>query len=262
MTASEPGASAGISLRPIRGLPLFHAGDDLADAIARALGAAGDRLADGDVLVVAQKAVSKVEGRTVTLSGVTPSPAAEQAAERAGKDPRVVELILRESAELMRVAPGVIIARHRSSQVLANAGIDASNVEGGDTDTVLLWPVDPDASAARLRRALSQRFGARIAVVISDSLGRAWRMGTMGTAIGVSGFKPVRDRRGEADLFGRILQATVIGLADELAAAASLVIGEAAEGTPAAVVRGAVWEPDDQAGLAELLRPLQQDLFR
>jgi coenzyme F420-0:L-glutamate ligase/coenzyme F420-1:gamma-L-glutamate ligase len=147
--------------------------------------------------------------------------------------------------------------------VLANSGVDASNVaEGEQGPAVLLWPENPDASARRLRLALEARFGVKLAVIVSDSLGRAWRMGTTGQAIGSSGLKPVRDRRGETDLFGRELKATVIGTADEIAGAASLVIGEAAEGSPVAIVRGAPYIPDDEAGLGELLRPLEQDLFR
>lgn len=253
------GEARPVTVTPVTGLPLFGAGDDLAAAIAERLPRA---LADGDVVVIAQKVVSKVEGRTVGLSSVTPSADARAAAERSGKDAEVVELIARESQELMRVVPGVVISRHRSGQVLANAGIDASNVPEGDSGTVLLWPENPDESARRLRLALEARFGVRIAVIVSDSLGRAWRIGTAGTAIGVSGMKPVRDRRGETDLFGRTLQATVVAVADEIAAAASLVIGEGAEGLPVALVSCATFERDEDAGVAELVRPLEQDLFR
>jgi coenzyme F420-0:L-glutamate ligase/coenzyme F420-1:gamma-L-glutamate ligase len=212
--------------------------------------------------VVAQKVISKVENRAVLLASVSPGAAAREAAAKADKDPAVVELIASEATELMRVVPGVIIARHRTGHVLANAGIDASNVPPEGGAAVLLWPLDPDASARRLREVLQARFGVRLAVIVSDSLGRAWRMGTTGAAIGVAGMKPLRDRRGESDLFGRELQATVIGVADEIAAAASLVIGEAAEGTPAAIVRGAAYDADDEAGIGELLRPLEKDLFR
>jgi len=259
-----PAASAGLSIRPVAGLPLFGPGDDLAGAILAALAATGEALHEGDVIVVAQKVISKVEDRAVPLAGVKPGPAAREAADKADKDPAVVELIATEAQELMRVVPGVIIARHRTGHVLANAGIDASNVaDGDDGPSVLLWPLDPDASARALRAALEARFGVRLAVIVSDSLGRAWRMGTTGAAIGVAGIKPLRDRRGETDLFGRELKATVIGVADEIAAAASLVIGEAAEGTPVAIVRGATYDPDPaDAGIGELLRPLEKDLFR
>lgn len=255
-------AAAAVSARALPGLPLFAAGDDLAGAIVEAVRASGEPLAAGDVVVVAQKVVSKSEGRTARLADVVPGPAAVEAAGRAEKDPAVVELIAGESQELMRVTPGVIIARHATGHVLANAGIDASNVEGGGLEQVLLWPRDPDASAAGLRRALEAAFGVRLAVIVSDSLGRAWRMGTTGHAIGTSGLKPLRDRRGESDLFGRELQATVIGVADEIAAAASLVIGEASEGTPVAIVRGARYDFDDDAGVRDILRPLEKDLFR
>lgn len=248
-----------VSILPVPGLPLFGPGDDLAAAIADRL---SSPLRDGDVVVVAQKVVSKIEGRSVAIASVTPSPASQEAAAKAGKDPAVVELIVRESQELMRVAPGVVIARHRSGHVLANAGIDASNLPPEEEDIVLLWPQDPDESARRLRLALEARFGVQIAVVISDSLGRAWRLGATGAAIGVSGMKPVRDRRGETDLFGRTLQATIVGVADEIAAAASLVIGEGSEGQPAAVVSGATYDRDEEAGIDALLRPIQEDLFR
>ena len=256
------GASPGLSVRPVGGLPLFGPGDDLAGAITQALAAAGDRLEPGDVVVVAQKVVSKVEDRTVPLAGVRPGEQAREVAAKTEKDPAVIELVVREAQAIMRAVPGVVIVRHRTGHVLANAGIDASNVSGAEGESVLLWPDDPDASARGLRAALEAAHGVRLAVIISDSLGRAWRMGTTGSAIGVSGMKPLRDRRGERDLFGRELQATIIGVADEIAGAASLVIGEAAEGTPVAVVRGAVYDPDDEAGVAELLRPLDKDLFR
>ena len=254
----------GLSVKPVQGLPMFAAGDDLAGAIAEALATAGERLIDGDVLVVAQKVVSKTEGRTVALASVKARPEAAEIARKSEKEAAVAELMLQEASEVVRVAPGVVITRHRTGHVLANAGIDASNVPAGEGgESVLLWPKDPDASARALRAALQARFGARIAVVISDSLGRAWRMGTTGHAIGVAGMKPLWDRRGETDLFGRELKATVIGVADEIAGAASLVMGEAAEGVPAALVRGARFVPEDaDAGIGELLRPLEQDLFR
>ena len=258
-----PPRPRGLSVIPVAGLPLFAAGDDLAGAIVSALEASGERLENGDVVVVAQKAVSKVEGRSVPLASVQPGAEARAAAARADKDPAVVELVLAEAQELMRVVPGVVIARHRTGHVLANAGIDASNVPADEGPTVLLWPKDPDASARALRAALEARFGARLAVIVSDSLGRAWRMGTTGSAIGVSGMSPLRDRRGETDLFGRELKATVTGVADEIAAAASLVMGEAAEGIPAAIVRGATYQPAPaDAGVGELIRPLEKDLFR
>jgi coenzyme F420-0:L-glutamate ligase/NADPH-dependent F420 reductase len=250
---------------PVEGLPMLAPGDDLAAAIAGALDQSGVKLEAGDVVVTAQKAVSKVEGRFARLAEVAPSAAAREAAAKSGKPAAVAELILSEAREVMRVADNLIIVRNRSGQVLANAGIDASNVapgNGDDDEQVLLWPQDPNESARRLRAALEAHAGVKLAVIVSDSLGRAWRMGTTGSAIGAAGIRPIRDRRGEKDLFGRELKATVIGVADEIAAAASLVMGEADEGVPAAVIRGAVYEASDQADISELIRPLDQDLFR
>ena len=247
-----------LQLSPLRDFPAVLPGDSLGQLVVSGTRAQDITPDASSVLIVAQKVVSKVEGRARRLADVAPGAEALEAATRAGKDPAVVELIARESQELMRVAPGVIIARHRTGHVLANAGIDASNVGDGEDPSVLLWPQDPDASARNLRDALTAATGVRLAVIISDSLGRAWRVGTMGSA----GLKPLRDRRGEPDLFGRELQATVIGVADEIAAAASLVMGEAAEGTPVAIVRGAAYDLDEDAGIGELLRPLQMDLFR
>jgi coenzyme F420-0:L-glutamate ligase/NADPH-dependent F420 reductase len=255
--------SAGVSVHPIAGLPLFAAGDDLAGAIGDALIANGLAPLDGDVVVVAQKVVSKVEGRMRLLADVTPSPAGQDLARQTGKPAGLAELIVAESAEVMRVRENLVITRHRTGHVAANSGIDASNVaDPAGPETVLLWPADPDASVAALRAALQARFAVRLAVIMSDSLGRAWRVGTTGTAIAVAGMRPVRDRRGETDLFGRELKVTMVAVADEIAAAASLVIGEAAEGVPAALVRGAVYQPAEDGAASELVRPLEQDLFR
>jgi coenzyme F420-0:L-glutamate ligase / coenzyme F420-1:gamma-L-glutamate ligase len=258
---SDKPAAKTVQIIPVAGLPLFKPGDDLAAAITFALRAQSELLYDGDVVVVAQKIVSKAEGRAVRLAGLTPSDEAQVLAAASGKAPAVAELVLRESAAIMRAKPGVIIARHRLGHVAANAGIDASNVESEEGETVLLWPADPDASAAALRDALNASFGTEIAVIISDSLGRAWRLGTTGTAIGSAGIAPLTDRRGETDLFGRVLQATVIGRADELAAAASLVIGEAAEATPVAIIRNAPYVRSNAEGIGATLRPAIEDLF-
>jgi coenzyme F420-0:L-glutamate ligase / coenzyme F420-1:gamma-L-glutamate ligase len=254
-------ASKTVQIIPVTGLPLFQKGDDLAAAITFALRAQGELLYDGDVLVIAQKIVSKAEGRAVRLADVTPSDEAQALAAAGGKHPAVAELILRESANIMRAKPGVIIARHKLGTVSANAGIDASNVEHSDGETVLLWPENPDASAAAIRATLQKTFGTDVAIIISDSLGRAWRLGTTGTAIGTAGIAPLTDRRGEADLFGRTLQATIIGRADELAAAASLVIGEAAEATPVAIIRNAPYVRTTAGGIGASLRPADEDLF-
>ena len=260
---AEGSGSPGVSVHPIRGLPMFAAGDDLADAIAQGLVANGLAPEDGDVLVVAQKVVSKVEDRARPLAAITASPEGRALARDTGKPEALAELIVSESSEIMRVRDNLVIARHRLGHVAANAGIDASNVaDPTGPETVLLWPVDPDASVAALRQALQVRFGVRLAVIMSDSLGRAWRTGTTGTAIGVAGMRPIRDRRGETDLFGRELKVTMVAVADEIAGAASLVIGEAAEGIPAALVRGAIYEPAEDGTAVELLRPLEQDLFR
>ena len=215
------------------------------------------------MVVVAQKVASKVEDRARRLDDVRVSPAGLTLARETGKPDALAELIVSESSEIMRVRENLVIARHRLGHVAANAGIDASNVaDPAGPALVLLWPKDPDASVARLRAALEARFGVRLAVIMSDSLGRAWRVGTTGAAIGVAGMKPIRDRRGEHDLFGRELKMTMVAVADEIAAAASLVIGEGAEGVPAALVRGVVYQPAEDGGARDLLRPLEQDLFR
>jgi len=256
-----PVPTATVRISAVAGLPLVRAGDDLVQIVGDAL-ALSEPPCDGDVLIIAQKIVSKAEGRMVRLSDVCPDEEDGHLAEASGKDPAVAALIRSEAGELMRVRPGVIVVRHRLGPVLANAGIDASNVAPGEEGAVLLWPLDPDASARTLRLALEQRFSVRLAVIISDSLGRAWRLGTTGTAIGASGIIPLRDRRGETDLFGRELQATVIGLADEIAGAASLVMGEGAEGLPLALVRGVTFERDEEVGIGPILRPVAEDLFR
>jgi coenzyme F420-0:L-glutamate ligase/NADPH-dependent F420 reductase len=259
----EAPRSPGVSITPIVGLPLFAVGDDLAARLIEGLRDSGLAPEAGDVLVVAQKIVSKVEGRAVRLSEVEVSADHRDLAARTGKPEALCALISAEAQEVMRVRESLVVVRHRLGHVLANGGIDASNVASlEEPETVLLWPADPDHSAEVLRRALEVHFGVPLAVVISDSLGRAWRMGTTGHAIGVSGMEPLLDRRGEADLFGRVLRATVVGVADELAAAASLVIGEAAEGTPAALIRGARYRPATEGGVSSLLRPVAEDLFR
>jgi coenzyme F420-0:L-glutamate ligase / coenzyme F420-1:gamma-L-glutamate ligase len=240
-------------------MPRIIEGDDLAGSILAACDRESAGPLDGDVLVVAQKVVSKSEGRIVRLAEVDCSPEAVRLAEKAGKDPRVVELILRESEEIVRCAPGVIIARHRLGVVLANAGIDQSNV-GDANEAAVLWPIDPDASAERLRREIAERRGAQIGVIINDSLGRPWRRGTIGVAIGLSGLAGVADMRGRADLFGRTLRSTEVGQADEIAAAASLMMGQADEGRAAVVVRGFLYERRE-ASAREIIRERKLDLF-
>jgi coenzyme F420-0:L-glutamate ligase/coenzyme F420-1:gamma-L-glutamate ligase len=253
-----------MTVTPLQGLPLFAPGMSVAREVAAAAARQGLAIAAGDVLVVAQKIVSKAEGRSLRLAEVAAGPEAEAIAAQTGRPAALVQLMLDESQEVVRATPAVIITRQRTGHVTANAGIDASNVLGGTEDAVLLWPKDPDASARAIRAELADILGAAPAVIVADSLGRAWRMGTVGTAIGASGLVVVDDRRGEVDLFGRTLQATLVAVADSLAAAAVLVMGEGAEGVPAAIVRGAerYVTQADGAGASAGLRPLPEDLFR
>ncbi|MPZ55966.1 MAG: coenzyme F420-0:L-glutamate ligase [Rhizobiales bacterium] len=250
-----------LTLIPLRGVPLVQPGDDLPGIIIHALAESNTALQPRDVLILAQKIVSKAEGRIVDLKTVTPSTRAVALAHATAKDPRVVELILAESTEILRQRPGAIIVAHRLGYVLANAGIDMSNVGPDGEERALLLPADPDRSCRELRERLRERTGADAAVLVIDSFGRAWRNGTVGTAIGVSGFPALADLRGKLDLFGRPLQITEVGLADELAAAASLLMGQAAEGAPVVLARGVPYERRE-SGIQELLRPKAQDLFR
>ena len=250
---------------PLRGMPLFAPGMSIAGEIMAAALSDGLIVRSGDIVVIAQKIVSKVEGRHVRLGDVEASEAARQLARSTGREPQMAQLILDESSEILRATPAAIIARQNTGHVLANAGIDASNVAGGDDGEVLLWPRDPDASARAIRMELEQLCGSRPGVMIADSLGRAWRIGTVGAAIGCAGLTVLDDRRGKGqDLFGRTLQATVIAVADAVAAAAVLAMGEGAEGTPAALVRGGdCWVTnEDGPGAASGLRPVAEDMFR
>lgn len=244
-------------LRAPGGIGEIVGGADLAGLIHDAVTADGG-LADGAVLVVAQKIVSKAEGRRIALASVSPGEEARRLAAITGKDARLVELVLSESQAVMRARPGVLIVRHRLGHVMANAGIDQSNI-GGEEDALLL-PVDPDASAERLRAALSARFAADIAIIISDSFGRAWRLGSVNVAIGVSGLAALVDRRGERDRDGRPLEVTEVALADAVAAAAGLVIGEGAEGRPVAILDG-LGASFAAGRAAHLLRAPATDLF-
>ena len=261
-------ASAPVVVQPLPGLPEIRRGDDLATLILAALRRADLALQAGDVLVVAQKIVSKAEGRSVDLTTITPSSKAVELAARVQKDARFVEVVLSESAEVVRAAPGVLVTRHRLGFVMANAGIDRSNVPAEDAtrpeDTVLLLPVDCDGSAARLRAritALAPLGAAEPAVVISDSFGRPWRQGVVNIALGVAGLPALRDLRGGLDREGRSLQMTQVAVADALAAVAGLAMGEAAEGMPVVHVRGL----DISGPLSDgqsLIRPPNEDLFR
>ena len=249
-----------LRLIALPGIPEVTLGVALSELVSAAIVRAGTALQAGDILVLAQKIVSKAEGRAVLLASVTPSERAQSLAGVADKDPRIVELMLRESRKVLRVKPGVIIVEHRLGFVMANAGIDQSNVRGGD-DTVLLLPQDPDASARKLRGELHERTGIYTGVLIIDSFGRAWRNGITGTAIGVAGMPALIDLRGNKDREGRTLKVTQVAAADELAAAASLVMGQADEGTPVVLVRGFPYALRDSA-VKELLRPEAEDLFR
>jgi len=251
---------AAMTLHALRGVPMVEQGDDLAEIILLALDRAGLRLDDGDIVAVAQKIVSKAEGRLVGLDSVTASPRAIELAAEADKDPRLMELILAESRDVLRIRKGAIIVRHNLGLVLANAGIDQSNVDHSGEVLALLLPVDPDASAQRLREKLRARSGADVAVVIIDSLGRAWRTGTMGTAIGVAGMPGMIDLRGRPDLHGRKLETSELGFADEVAAAASLIMGQADEGRPVVLVRGVGYDRRE-GNAGELIRPKHMDLF-
>ena len=239
---------------------MVNVGDDLAGLISEALLRSDVPLRDGDVVVVAQKIVSKAEGQLVRLSDVLPSPAAMQLAEETGKDPRMVELILRESTDIVRKAPGVIIVRHRLGLVSANAGIDQSNIDHGQGECALLLPQDPDRSARRLRSDLMQKTHKRLGVIVSDSVNRPWRLGSVGIAIGSAGVTVLDDRRGSRDLFGRELQITVSNRADSIATAAMMVMGETSERVPVAVVSGFPPEDGKQAA-GDSIRPLAEDLF-
>jgi coenzyme F420-0:L-glutamate ligase / coenzyme F420-1:gamma-L-glutamate ligase len=245
-------------LRPLRDIPLIQSGDDLAAIILASLEQSGWALQNGDVLVMAQKVVSKAENRIVDLASVTPSPRAIELAAEVDKDPRLVELILSESNAVVRHRPGVLIVEHRLGFVMANAGIDRSNVTGGEQ--ALLLPLDPDRSAAEIRRVIAARTKTDVGVLIIDSFGRAWRNGTIGTAIGASGIPTLLDLRGRPDLYGRPLETTEVGWADELACAASLMMGQASEGRPIILVRGVTEAGEGSA--SDLVRPKEKDMFR
>ena len=249
-----------LRLIALPGIPEVQRSAALCELLLAAITRSGMRLQAGDILVLAQKIISKAEGRVVQLAAVTPSEQAQDLARMAGKDPRMVELMLRESRKVLRVKPGVIIVEHKLGFVMANAGIDQSNVPGGDA-AVLLLPQDPDAFARKLRDELCATAGVDIGVLIIDSFGRAWRNGVSGTAIGVAGLPALIDLRGSKDREGRTLKVTQVAAADELAAAASLVMGQADEGTPAVLVRGFPYALRDSS-VKELLRPEAEDLFR
>lgn len=251
-----------LQLMPIPGIPEVSAGDDLGKLLVAALAQNAITPQENDLLVVAQKVVSKAEGRFVELNSITVSPRASEIARASGKPPQLVQCVLNESTEVLRARAGHLIVRHRTGHVMANAGVDRSNVpQGRDGERVLLLPVDPDASAGRLRQALLAAFGKSVAVIISDSFGRPWRQGVVNFAIGVAGCAPLIDQRSKPDREGRPLQVTQTAFADAVAAAAGLLMGEADEGVPAVLVRGLQPLPAS-TGVRPLLRPVEQDLFR
>lgn len=267
-----------LTLTPLSNIPLIRHGDNLADIIVTSLRDTDIALEDNDILVIAQKIVSKAEGRMVNLDAVTPSARALELAQQTEKDARIVELMLQESNEVLRTRVGTIIVEHKLGFVCANAGIDHSNVGNGSNDFsrlatevatttspqeeyVLLLPENPDQSARDIRDQIKQKLGVNVGVMIIDSHGRAWRIGTVGMCIGLSGLPAVIDERGWKDLFGYTLKITIVGVADELAAAASLMMGQAAEGTPVVHVRGFPY-PLGEGSLKDLLRAKEQDMFR
>lgn len=243
-------------------VPLIQPGTDLLRMICDIARQHGPALLDDDVLVIAQKLVSKAEGRYVDLAQIEPGEQALALSTQVQKDARLVEVILKESRKVLRYRPGVLIVEHKLGFVLANAGVDQSNVDPQHgVKPVLLLPEDPDGSARQLHEGLRAQLGKNVAVVINDSLGRAWRLGTVGVALGAAGFPALSDLRGRADLYGRPLQVSEIGFADEIAAAASLLMGQAAEATPIVVVRGLTWSAKASSA-AQLLRYPNEDLFR
>ena len=257
----DPRPAAELSVSALAGIPLVRPGDNVADLILAGLAASGLSLVRGDVVVIAQKIVSKAEGRLVDLRTIAPSPRAKALAAEVDKDPRLVELILHESSEVVRYRRGVLVVAHRNGAVLANAGIDASNVGRDGDDHVLLLPEDCNRSCREIRARLAARTGVEAAVLIIDSLGRAWRNGTVGVALGAAGLPALLDLRGRPDLFGRTLRSTQVGLADEIAAASSLLMGQADEGTPVVLLRG-LNLPAADGSADDLLRARERDLFR
>jgi len=251
----------GVALYALPGIPLVGPGDDLVELILNGLGAAGLSVQPHDIVVVTSKIVSKAENRWLDLRTLTPSEDAQRLAAITGKEPRLVEAILRESQEVSRYRQGVLIVRHRLGFISANAGIDRSNTGAEDENWVLLLPLDPDRSAQRIREGILARTGVAVGVILSDSLGRPFRVGAMGTAIGVAGIPALLDLRGHEDLFGRELRSTIVAAADAVAAAAGLVSGEANEGRPVVLVRGLTL-PESQGRAADLNRKLELDLYR
>ncbi len=241
-------------------LPLFQKGDNIGQFIVEAAEKQGNPIQEGDVVVVTHVAVSKAEGSIVNLDEVVPSERAVEIAAKVGKEPAMVEVILRETKEIVRMGPNSLITETKSGIISANAGLDRSNVNGDRS--VALLPVDPDASARNIRQEIKRITGCSVAVIISDTHGRPLRMGEINVAIGVAGIKPIRDRRGEKDLFGYVLNVKQTCIADELASAAELVMGQANEGIPVAIIRGYMYQAAEDVSVQNLTRPKEKDMFR
>ena len=249
-----------IEIIPIRDLPLIVEGDKLAELIVDAAEKQGTSIKERDVIIVTHKVVSKTEGQTVNLDEISPSEQAKEIAPKTGKEPAFVEAVLRETREIVRIGPNSLITENRNGVISANAGIDKSNVEG--EKNVVLLPRNPDESARKIRSDVKRLTNQEVAVIISDTNGRPLRMGEINVAIGVAGIKPTRDRRGEKDLFGYVLRVKQTAVADELASAAELVIGQANEGIPVAIIRGYTYQTVENASARDLTRPKEADLFR
>jgi len=249
-----------VEILGIKGLPIIKEGDDLAELICKAAEKQGTPIQESDIIVVTHVVVSRAEGNTVNLDTVAPSKFAKNIAKNTGKPPELVELILREAKSIVRMGNRNLITETRHGLVCANSGIDKSNVPG--ENTVALLPREPDASARKIRKRVKELTGKDVAVIISDTHGRPLREGEINIAIGVAGIKPIRDRRGERDLFGYTLRVKRTAIADELASAAELVMGQANEGIPAAIIRGYSYPKAEEASAEELVRPKEKDLFR
>jgi len=249
-----------VEIIAVQDLPLITKGNNLAELIFNAAKKQNTPIREKDVIVITHVAVSKAEGNVVNLDGVSPSDWAKEVAQKTGKEPALVEVILRETKEIVRMGPNSLITEAKKGMVCANAGVDKSNVEG--ERNVVLLPKNPDASAQKIRQEIKRLTGCDVAVIVSDTHGRPFRMGEINVAIGVAGIKPIRDRRGEKDLFGYVLRIKQTAVADELASAAELVIGQANEGIPAAIIRGYNYQATESASATELTRPKEKDLFR
>jgi coenzyme F420-0:L-glutamate ligase/coenzyme F420-1:gamma-L-glutamate ligase len=244
----------------VENLPLIRKGDNLAELICNAAKKQNTPIQERDVVVITHVAVSKAEGNVVNLDEVSPSERAKEISQQTEKEPALVEVVLRETKEIVRIGPNSLITETKNGIVCANAGVDRSNIEG--ERNVVLLPKDPDVSAQKTRQEIKKLTGCDVAVIVSDTHGRPFRMGEINVAIGVAGIKPIRDRRGEKDLFGYVLKIKQTCVADELASAAELVIGQADEGIPVALIRGYNYQAMENASAAELTRPKEKDLFR